>query len=160
MFRINWLVLWLATISPLIHFSCHLQEMSQDITFWPGLSTIDTGMPDDLLTLWNCFIDFAVEHWFSCCATESGYAGDIGAIEIWLIDWYNVWSNIDEIKWSLFVFICRCEWWQLNCSTQCSSCACLQVVSQKEFVCISGLKLKVFLGIDTDFPKNLLHSLS
>ena len=55
--------------------------------FWPGLSPIDTGMPDDLLTLWNCFIDFAVEHWFGCHTTESGYAGDIGAIEIWLIDW-------------------------------------------------------------------------
>ena len=44
-------------------------------------------MPDDLLTLLNCFIDFAVEHWFGCRVTEPGYTGDIGATEIWLIDW-------------------------------------------------------------------------
>ena len=31
--------------------------------------------------------DFAFEHRSGCCATEPGYAGDIGAIEIWLIDW-------------------------------------------------------------------------
>ena len=27
------------------------------------------------------------EHWFGCRAAEPGFAGDIGAIEIWLIDW-------------------------------------------------------------------------
>ena len=32
-------------------------------------------------------VNFAVEHWFGCRATEPGFAGDIGAIEIWLIDW-------------------------------------------------------------------------
>ena len=45
----------------------------------------------------NDFNDFAFEHRSGCCATEPGYAGDIGAIEIWLIDWlivctFNVWS--------------------------------------------------------------------
>ena len=30
----------------------------------------------------NRFIDFAIEHWFSYYATESGYKGDIGTIEI------------------------------------------------------------------------------
>ena len=35
----------------------------------------------------NCFLDFAVEHWFGCRATGPGFAGDIGAIEVWLIDW-------------------------------------------------------------------------
>ena len=30
--------------------------------------------------------DFVFEHQSGCCATEPGYAGDIGAIEIWLID--------------------------------------------------------------------------
>ena len=35
----------------------------------------------------NGFNDFAFEHRSGCCATEPGYAGDIGAIEIWLIDW-------------------------------------------------------------------------
>ena len=34
----------------------------------------------------NCFLDFAVEHWFGCRTTELGFAGDIGAIEVWLID--------------------------------------------------------------------------
>ena len=37
---------------------------------------------DGPLMLRNCFIDFAVEHQFSCCAREPGYAGDTGAIEI------------------------------------------------------------------------------
>ena len=34
-----------------------------------------------LLMLWSRFINFAVEHWFVCRATEPGYARDIGAIE-------------------------------------------------------------------------------
>ena len=34
----------------------------------------------------NCFLDFAVEHWFGCRTTEPGLHGDIGAIEVWLID--------------------------------------------------------------------------
>ena len=38
----------------------------------------------------NCFLDFAVDHWFGCRATEPGFAGDIGAIELWLIDWVSV----------------------------------------------------------------------
>ena len=58
---------------------------------WPFL--IDIGMPDDLLTLWNCFIDFAVENWCGCRANEPGYAGDIGIIEIWLIDWWIDWND-------------------------------------------------------------------
>ena len=33
------------------------------------------------------FFEFAVEQWFSWGTTESDLAGDIGAIEIWLIDW-------------------------------------------------------------------------
>ena len=41
----------------------------------------------DGLLLPNSFIDFAFRHWFGCCATEPGYPGDIGAVEIWLIDW-------------------------------------------------------------------------
>ena len=43
-------------------------------------------MPDGLLMLPNCFFDFAVEHWFDCNTTEPGFTGDIGAMEIWLID--------------------------------------------------------------------------
>ena len=42
----------------------------------------------------NDFNDFAFEHRSGCYATESGYAGDIGAIEIWLIDWLvKIWSE-------------------------------------------------------------------
>ena len=45
-------------------------------------------LKQERLTLpWNCFIDFAIEHWFGCHATEPGLAGDIDAIESWLIDW-------------------------------------------------------------------------
>ena len=38
------------------------------------------------LMLGNCFIHFTVEHRFGCRTAEPGYAGDTGAIEIWLID--------------------------------------------------------------------------
>ena len=31
------------------------------------------------------------EHWFGCRATEPGFAGDIGAIEVWLIDLLIDW---------------------------------------------------------------------
>ena len=36
--------------------------------------------------LWNCFLDFAVEHWLGCRATELGFAENIGTIEVLLID--------------------------------------------------------------------------
>ena len=55
-------------------------------SLWLGLSPIGTSMPDGLLMLQNCFFNFAVEHWFSCRATEPGFTGDISTIEIWLID--------------------------------------------------------------------------
>ena len=51
-----------------------------------GLSPIDTVTPHGLLMLRDCFLDFAVEHWVGCRATEPGFAVDIGAIEVWLID--------------------------------------------------------------------------
>ena len=54
---------------------------------WLGLSPLGIGTPDSPLIPWNCFINFAIEHWFGCCDTEPGLVGDIGAIEIWLIDW-------------------------------------------------------------------------
>ena len=87
----------LALVPLLFGTACHYQSVhplqfppsgnvQRHIFFDPGLSPIDTGVPDDLLTLWNCFIDFAVEHWVGCCTTEPGYARDIGAVEIWLID--------------------------------------------------------------------------
>ena len=43
------------------YLNCNLQGMSQNTSLWLGL-----------LMLWNCFIEFAVEHWFGCRATEPG----------------------------------------------------------------------------------------
>ena len=51
------------------------------------------------LMLWNCFLDFAVEHWFGCCATEPGFAGDLGAIEVWLIYRLNVHPYFTQFEW-------------------------------------------------------------
>ena len=67
---------------------------TQDTSLWLDLSPLDTVTPDGPLTLWNCFINFAVEHWFGCHATEPGFARDIGAIEIWLVDWY--WERANQ----------------------------------------------------------------
>ena len=43
---------------------------------------VDTSVPNDLLMLRNSLNNFVFEHQSSCCATEPGYTGDIGAIEI------------------------------------------------------------------------------
>ena len=52
----------------------------------------------------HCFNDFVFEHRSGCCATEPGYAEDIGAIEIWLIDWYE--APPMTIKWlSMYLFM-------------------------------------------------------
>ena len=45
-----------------LNFSCYLEETAEDTSFLLGFSPIDTGMPDGLLMLRNCFLDFAVEH--------------------------------------------------------------------------------------------------
>ena len=75
------------TISPSSHLGCHLQKTYQNIPFRLDLSPVDTGVPYCLLMLRKNFNDFTFEHRSSCCATEPGYAWDIGAIEIWLIYW-------------------------------------------------------------------------
>ena len=64
------------------HLGCHLQKTSQNIPFRLGLPPVDTGVPYCLLMSRNDFNDFAFEHRSGCCATEPGYAGDIGALEI------------------------------------------------------------------------------
>ena len=74
-------------VCPFSHFSFYLQETSEDTSLWLGLFPIDTGMPDGLLMLQNCFFNFAVEHWFGCRGNEPGFGGGIGTIEVWLIDW-------------------------------------------------------------------------
>ena len=48
----------------------------------PPPTPVDTGVPNGLLMLRNSLKDFAFEHRSGCCASEPGYAGDIGAIEI------------------------------------------------------------------------------
>ena len=60
----------------------------------------------------NCFLDFAVEHWFGCRATEPGFAGDIGAIEDWLIDWLLTKLNSTSVV--IFMIVMYLEKWQLR----------------------------------------------
>ena len=72
-------------------FSCYLQETSQDTSLWLGLSPIDACTPNGPLMLRNCFITFAVEYRFGCNATELGFAGNIGAIKMYLVDWLIDW---------------------------------------------------------------------
>ena len=77
--------------------------------FWLDLCPVDTSTPDGLLILWNCFLNFAVEHWFSCSATEPGFAGDIGAIEVCLIDWLNDRGSVAYLSSalnSLLITVC------------------------------------------------------
>ena len=57
--------------------------------FWLGLLPVDTSVPDGLLMLRNSCVNFTIEHWSGCCSADPGIAGDIGAIEIGLIDWLN-----------------------------------------------------------------------
>ena len=72
------------------------------------LSPIDTVTSHDVLMLRNCFLDFAVEHWFGCRATEPGFAGDIGVIEVSLIDWLIdiVYSQLITL-WGMLPFKCQ-----------------------------------------------------
>ena len=57
------------------------EKTSQNVPFRLGLSLVDTGVPNGLTMLWNSINDFVFEHRSGCCATEPGYAGDIGTIE-------------------------------------------------------------------------------
>ena len=45
------------------------RNVSRHISLF-GLFPLDTSMPDGLLILWNCFIDFAVAHRFRCHSTD------------------------------------------------------------------------------------------
>ena len=53
---------------------------------------IDNGVPNGLFMLRNSK-NFVFEYRSGCCTTEPGYAGDIGDIEIWLIDWLIDWMG-------------------------------------------------------------------
>ena len=48
---------------------CNLWGTSQD-ALWLGLSPTDTTKLNCTLMCRNCFVNFAVEHWFDCAATE------------------------------------------------------------------------------------------
>ena len=51
--------------------------------------------------LWSCFIDFGIEYWFRFRITEPGNTSDIGAAEIWSIDWLiggDAWTQLHD-KW-------------------------------------------------------------
>ena len=67
------------------YLSCYLQELSQDTSRCRDLFRKQTSTPDDLLMLWNSFIDFGIEHIFGCRASEPGYTADIGAWSIELL---------------------------------------------------------------------------
>ena len=69
-----------------------LKTLKENTIYFVGTRT----WPDGLSMLWNCFLDFAVKHCFGCRTTEPGFTGDIGAIEVWLIDWLNVAPNPEK----------------------------------------------------------------
>ena len=79
---------------------------SADTSLWLGLSPIDTSMPNGQLMWWNSFLNFAVEHWFSSCATEPVLAGNIGVIEICLSDWHS----IVEMTFIYVIRLCTVGW--------------------------------------------------
>ena len=51
--------------------------------------------PVDVIWWRKCFINFAVEHWLVCRSTEPGFTGEIGAVEIWLIDYFHFSPGAD-----------------------------------------------------------------
>ena len=133
---------------PFSQFSCYLQEISEDTSVWLGLSPIDTVIPHCLLMLWNCFLDFAVEHWVGCRATEPGFPGDIGAIQVWLIDWLippRMLSNLVHSRGNACISVLCCFKWHVS-HVWCnlfyrfsSSTKCFLIVSYWCFECLQLL---------------------
>ena len=74
----NNLPLSVRSVTSVATFRRRLKTYLFDLAFFP----VDTSGPNCLLILRNDSNDFAFEHRSGCCATEPGYAGDIGAIEI------------------------------------------------------------------------------
>ena len=68
-------------------FNIWNHRRSQFRPMGPTFTSLSSATPHGLLMLRNCLIDFAVEHWFGCRATEPGFTRNIGDIEVWLIDW-------------------------------------------------------------------------
>ena len=80
------------------------------------LSPIDTVTPHGLLMLRNYFLGFAAEHWFGWCATEPSFAGDIGAIEVWSIDWLIDWLKFFSAIFQWVLANRLASLWRILCS--------------------------------------------
>ena len=85
--RVNISVSWTMFESFGVNCSLNTHETQRRAYWHIYIACCRLRCPHGLLMLWNCFLDFAVEYWFGCHATEPDFAGDIGAIEPWLIDW-------------------------------------------------------------------------
>ena len=99
--KVNWKEIITVKVNTISSWPWPLDCLPKHIPL--GLSPIVAVTPHGLLMLRNYLIDFAVEHWFGCHATESGFAGDIGAIEVWLI--YRPVPHLDHHKPRLHITI-------------------------------------------------------
>ena len=71
----------------LSHLNCNLQEMSQNVSLWLGLSPHRyQHAPLARSCCVTVYIDFAVEHPIRLLCHWAWLWGDIGAIDMWLID--------------------------------------------------------------------------
>ena len=86
--------------------------------------------------LLNSFIDFTFEHWSGCWDTEPGYAGDIGAIEIWLIDWFSLLVTSTSVV-SAFTIITFLHTHQKHARVYSLHC-CMQWASHNLRHCLAG----------------------
>ena len=86
-----------ATVCQLSHFTCYLQETSEDTSRWLGLSLLDTGTPDNPLMPWNCSIDLR---------PAAAFAGqNLLAQGIYIVPWIGE----DLGLWvSELVYVCLC----------------------------------------------------
>ena len=123
-----------------------------------GPSPLDTGTPDSPLMPWSCFFDFAIEHWFGCRTTEPDFAGDIAAVEIWLIDWLidwltevwrpSVWhAYVEQLVTHLFY---AHAWWAIAVLL---SIVCTFKSSRHCYSCFSRISRNSFLFANTN-PRN------
>ena len=81
-----------------------LIDWFEDTSLWLGLSPLDTSTHNSPLIPQNCIIDFAVEHWFGCHATEPGFSRDIDAVESCLSELHRNWP-VPWSQWKTWTFI-------------------------------------------------------
>ena len=89
---------WLGSYCKIVeHIAPTCSSLKYWLLFWPTYGSIllinekasSWGIFMLMFCVWlskHCYWFYFAEHWFGCHATELGFAGDIGAIEIWLID--------------------------------------------------------------------------